>query len=74
MSELIAVMKCGDCGTELRRSNPFPPKDRPFVLLSSALMNERCPNGCRATYSDCNMNTAFDFIDAKTGELIEAAS
>lgn len=61
----IAVVKCGDCAAELKRSNPVPEGKKLMLTLSAPLQNFRCENKeCRSTYSDCNANVDIDWIAA----------
>lgn len=55
--KFIIVSCCADCGAELNRSNPLSGMDYTFAVMAEPLSTRRCPNGCRSTFSDCNINT-----------------
>jgi len=57
-----AILSCKDCGKELNRALDVPDSDRGRVSVSSALAAGRCPNGCRSTLSDLNINTKLEWI------------
>jgi hypothetical protein len=58
------VVLCRDCGTQLMESKPLTGQkirdDWALMVTSAPLSCPSCPNGCRATYSDCNANTEFE--------------
>lgn len=56
MKRYTAVLTCHDCGHELNRAVGVPENERTQVAISSPLVAGRCPNGCRSTFSDCNLN------------------
>ena len=62
----IVLMKCCECGKELNRSKEINGKELHKmwmrVVFSGPLAAKSCPNGCRATYSDCNANISYDII------------
>lgn len=60
----IAILKCKDCGKELNRSVPFEAKDEAKIRFSSGLAAGPCPNGCRSTFSDLNINTKLEIIES----------
>lgn len=59
----IAILKCRDCHAELNRTNPFPDSDEAQVRLSSGLAAGQCPNKCRSTFSDLNLNTTLEITE-----------
>ena len=63
MSELLwkATLKCHDCGAVLNTATNVPENKKLQVIISSALVAGSCPNGCRASFSDCNMNTDLEW-------------
>jgi lysyl-tRNA synthetase class I len=61
----VLVIKCHNCKVELARSKPIKREDELIASLSAPLQNFRCPNGCRATYSDMNANTDDEWIEAE---------
>jgi hypothetical protein len=82
MSTAVRVMRrflvenvCADCGEILNTSNVFENLEAlreawTMLALSSGLVTRSCPKGCRATFSDCNINTRFVLRDADTKEVI----
>jgi hypothetical protein len=52
-----AKLLCSDCKAVLNTAEDVPGDQRGHVAVSSALMAGKCPNGCRSTFSDCNINT-----------------
>lgn len=65
----IAILKCNDCGKELNRSIPFEDADESKVRNTSVFSGGPCPNGCRSTFRDLNINTNIviqDYIEPKT--------
>lgn len=61
----LAILKCRDCGTELNRSIPFEDKDESKVRITSGLAAGSCPKGCRSTFSDLNLNTKLEIVEAE---------
>lgn len=66
----IIVVKCRDCGKELNRSKPLTRNEYTIAVLLCPIMTGRCPNGCRSTYDDCNLNT-IDEWQREDGTVIE---
>ncbi len=64
MKLLICTVTCSDCGHQLAQSKPIPETEKLGVIMSAPLITPSCPNGCRATYSDCNANTELTWNDA----------
>jgi hypothetical protein len=61
--EKIGVVYCADCGAELNRTTrPLSERDQMFAAMSSGLSTGSCRNGCRATFSDLNINTDIDWF------------
>ena len=56
-----AILRCKDCGIELNRAEHVPEEEKSRVVISSALVAGPCPNGCRSTFSDCNINTTLEW-------------
>lgn len=50
------VVKCRDCDTELNRAIGVPEHAKGQVTISAPLVAGKCPEGCRSTWSDCNLN------------------
>lgn len=63
---------CGDCGHPLNQSHPMAGsklKERwGQMVISSALCAGSCPKGCRATFSDCNINTKHKIHEVEIDE------
>lgn len=59
---------CKDCGEELNRSVVLTgksiKKNWTKIVLGSGLNTKKCPNGCRSTFSDININTKLKIIEA----------
>ena len=66
----IIVVECKDCGKELNRSRPITAEQYTGAVLSGPLVTGPCPNGCRSTFSDCNLNTQHKWI-REDGTLIK---
>jgi len=58
----IIVVKCADCGAELNRSRPLTKDNYTQAVILGPIMTPACPNGCRSTFSDCNLNTRDAWI------------
>ena len=58
------ALLCRDCGRQLNETCAMTGDEvrREWLKLvtSAALMAGKCPNGCRSTWSDCNINTEFE--------------
>lgn len=52
-----AKLLCHDCKALLNEAHNVPTSEKVLVITTSALVAGRCPNGCRSTFSDCNINT-----------------
>ena len=52
-----ATLKCHDCGAVLNTAVNVPEDKKQIVNISSGFAARSCPNGCRATFSDLNINT-----------------
>lgn len=57
----VVRIKCRDCGTEINSTKEMTGNqvlaNWGKLVISSGLVSRSCPNGCRATFSDCNINT-----------------
>lgn len=62
------VCTCKDCGTELNRAEHVPEAEQTHVAIAAPLMVGRCPNGCRSTWSDCNLRFDSEWIPEATDE------
>lgn len=59
----IAIIHCADCGKELNRSIPFEKQDEAKVRMTSGFAAGPCPEGCRSTFSDLNINTRVKIVE-----------
>ena len=57
--EFMIVVLCADCGRELKRTKTMTARRYAEVLLR--LTAPPCPNGCRSTFTDLNMNTRYQW-------------
>ena len=60
----ILILKCADCGTELNRTVPLANDEVYKAKINSAFAGRQCPNGCRFTFKDLNINTRIEEIEA----------
>lgn len=64
----VVTDNCADCGEELNRTcvmTGVEVRERwGRLVLSAPLNTPRCPKGCRATFSDLNMNTDMRIVPA----------
>ncbi len=63
MSLWKAILKCRDCGHVLNTAEHVPEKEKARVAVSSPLAAGSCPKGCRATFSDLNINTDLEWVE-----------
>jgi hypothetical protein len=74
---MVAVL-CRDCGKQLMESKPLTGQkirdDWALMVTSAPLACPSCPNGCRATYSDCNANTDFEIRAAEHAKASDQPS
>ena len=75
MSIFQAHICCHDCGAILNSSIDM---DREtlndkwsLLVISSGLVTGKCPKGCRATFSDCNINTDMKIFDVSANAYID---
>ena len=66
MSEpmFVGILRCRDCGAELNRTKPVTEEHKSRIALFSAFAASNCPNGCRSTWSDLNINTDLSWEPA----------
>lgn len=70
--QFVMVLLCADCRTELNRTIQLSADELTKLnTLSSAFAAGKCPNGCRSTFSDLNINTELVIHDAETGIEVE---
>ena len=71
----VILMKCADCRHEMNRTRVMTGKEISanwlMIAMGSPLNAGKCPNGCRSTFSDCNMNTDL-VIEAATDDRTKA--
>jgi hypothetical protein len=64
----ILVLKCNDCGAELNRTIPLAGEQLERARsIGSVFAAGKCPNGCRSTFSDLNINTTIEEIEVAAG-------
>lgn len=56
-----AICRCRECKTELNRADNVPESKKLQIIMSAPLVAGRCPQKCRSTFSDCNMNIEIDW-------------
>jgi hypothetical protein len=59
-TKVILILRCADCGQELNRTPPLTREEANTARVFSAMAAGRCPNGCRSTFSDLNINTRVE--------------
>lgn len=57
MALVYLTIHCAECGRELNRTVPLTDDQKSFARVSSGLAAGPCPNGCRSTFTDLNLNT-----------------
>lgn len=57
MALVYLTIHCADCGAELNRTPPLTDEQAAEARVFSAFAAGRCPNGCRSTFTDLNINT-----------------
>jgi len=61
------VVTCGGCGHQLNESVDMTGKDMKrrwaFLIMGGPLCHGSCPNGCRPTFSDCNLRTKQEIVE-----------
>ena len=60
----ILILECADCGHELNRTDPLTKYDAYIASMNARFNAGKCPNGCRSTFSDLNLNTKITEISA----------
>lgn len=65
------VLRCGDCGKQLNETTEMTAQELwqrwTQLVLSSGFNAGKCPEGCRSTFSDLNINTGMVVLDVATG-------
>lgn len=70
MAKFTCIVCCRDCGHFLAEANDVPTNEYLRIVMSAPLVTPRCPKGCRATFSDCNLNSELDWFEQIEGKLI----
>ena len=60
----VAILVCTRCGTEVKRTRPFPPEHVARVLAATPFLTMRCPNGCSSNVADLYNHTRVTVHDA----------
>lgn len=67
-TKYIVRLLCADCGKELNQTKPMTGEEVHnnwvLIVMGSGLFADGCPNKCRKTFSDLNINTKFDIVEA----------
>lgn len=65
---------CADCDQKLNETVELTAneiyKDWGRITMGAGFNAGNCPNGCRSTFSDLNINTRQKVVDAETGEAV----
>jgi len=68
----VLEVKCTDCGHVLNSTVVMTGEELSNhwsrLVMSSPLVTGGCPEGCRSTFSDCNINTDMVIRKAKEGD------
>jgi len=60
---------CKECGSKLAETDEMSGSemrsDWTRLMLSAPLVTRQCPNGCRSTFSDCNINTDIEIVETQ---------
>ena len=69
------LLLCGDCGKQLNETKEMTGKELydgwTMLIMTSGFNAGTCPEGCRSTFSDLNINTSTPVVDIKTGKHFE---
>lgn len=69
----VVRVNCRDCKTQLNTTTVMTGNQVMAnwgkLVISSGLVTKSCPNGCRATWSDCNINTEMTIIHEANDKL-----
>ena len=60
--KVILILKCRDCHQELNRTPEITEEEAKKARLLSGLAAHKCPNGCRSTFTDLNLNTEIEEV------------
>lgn len=67
MRRFVVRLCCGECGNILNETKKMSKEEIhnewTSLVISSAFASGKCENGCRATFSDCNINTTLKIYD-----------
>lgn len=74
-SKFVARLTCADCGAQLNETVSMSGdelyREWTLIAISASFASGKCPKGCRATFSDLNINTKLTIYDAETGHKVE---
>lgn len=66
------LLRCRDCGKQLNETTDMSAKELwqkwTQLVLTSGFNAGKCPEGCRSTFSDLNINTGMVIVDVETGK------
>lgn len=73
-SKFEVRLLCRDCGKKLNSTIPMSAEemyaDWTRLVFTAGFNAGKCPNGCRSTFSDLNINTSMPIYDVKTDKPI----
>lgn len=61
----IGRLRCADCGAVLNETIPVSDADKAICAITSGFVAGQCPNGCRSTFSDMNINTKLEWEEVR---------
>jgi hypothetical protein len=68
-------LNCRDCGALLNETRPMTfeefSKDYGLLSMAAGFNSGNCPNECRSTFSDLNLNFNMTIMDAETRKVFE---
>jgi hypothetical protein len=69
------LLLCHDCRAQLNATVEMTAAqvydDWTQLVMSSGFVSGKCKQGCRSTFSDLNINTTLQIVDAGTGKKVE---
>jgi len=72
------LLLCGDCGHQLNDTKELTGEvlraDWGMLVMTSGFNAGKCPKGCRATFSDLNINTKMKIKDLESDEIFDTNS
>ena len=77
-SRYVVQLCCSDCGEVLNQTIEMSAKEIydewSSLVIGSAFASGKCKNGCRSTFSDCNINTDMKIFDMNKGCIVDKDS